>query len=147
MDGVGQKLVGHKIARRGVLAFLVAAPTLTVAARLGLGAEAAPAGVAVPGLPDLTDFVDLGDLLTTMAAPTSRLLVLEVTPENRVVLQLPRAEVGQGISTAVAMLVAEELDARLSDVDTPLSDARPALLFNQITGGSTSVRSLYEPVR
>src|SRR6266540_2926037 len=115
---------GHKIGRRGVLAFLVAAPTLTVAARLGMGAEAAPVGVAVPGLPDLTDFVDLGDLLTTVALPTSRLLVLEVTPDNRVVLQLPRAEVGQGISTSIAMLVAEELDARLSDVDTPLADAR-----------------------
>src|SRR2546421_6098914 len=102
---------GHKIGRRGVLAFLVAAPTLTVAARLGLGADAAPAGVAIPGLPDLTDFADLGDVLTTAAAPTSRLLVLEVTPENRVVLQLPRAEVGQGISTAVAMIVADELDA------------------------------------
>jgi isoquinoline 1-oxidoreductase subunit beta len=138
---------GHKIGRRGVLAFLVAAPTLTVAARLGMGADAAPAGVAIPGLPDLTDFLDLGDVLTTAALPTSRLLVLEVTPDNRVVLQLPRAEVGQGISTAVAMMVAEELDARLSDVDTPLSDARPELLFNQTTGGSNSVRSLYGPVR
>ena len=142
MDGVGQK-----IGRRGVLAFLVAAPTLTVAVRLGMGADAAPAGVAIPGLPDLTDFVDLGDVLTTAALPTSRLLVLEVTPDSRVVLQLPRAEVGQGITTAVAMIVADELDARLSDVDSPLSDARPELLLNQTTGGSNSVRSLYGPVR
>jgi isoquinoline 1-oxidoreductase beta subunit len=136
-----------RIRRRGLLAFAVAAPTLTVAVRLGMGAEAAPLPTGLPSLPGLADFVDLGDLLTMMALPTSRLLVLEVTPENRVVLQLPRAEVGQGISTAIAMLVAEELDARLSDVDTPLADARPALLFNQITGGSNSVRSLYDPVR
>jgi isoquinoline 1-oxidoreductase beta subunit len=147
MDGVGQKIGGHKIGRRGVLAFLVAAPTLTVAARLGLGAEAAPVGVAIPGLPDLTDFVDLGDLLTTVGLPTSRLLVLEVTPENRVVLQLPRAEVGQGLTTSVAMILADELDARLSDMDIPLSDARPELMFNQTTGGSNSIRSLYGPVR
>lgn len=136
-----------KVTRRGLLAFLVAAPTLTVAVRLGLGAEAAPAPTALPSLPDLKDFADLGDLLTTMALPTSRLVTLEVTPENRVVLQLPRAEVGQGISTATAMIVADELDARLATVDTPLSDARPALLWNQMTGGSNSVRSLYGPLR
>jgi isoquinoline 1-oxidoreductase beta subunit len=133
--------------RRGLLAFLVAAPTLTVAVRLGMGAEAAPAPVALPSLPDLSDFTDLGDLLTTAALPTSRLLVLEVTEDNLVVLELPRAEVGQGIGTAVAMMVAEELDARLADVRTPLSDARRALLWNQMTGGSNSVRSLYDPVR
>lgn len=137
----------RKMGRRGFLAFIVAAPTLTVAVRLGMGAEAAPASVAIPGLPDLSGFVDLGDLLTTVALPTSRLLTLEVTQANRVVLELPRAEVGQGISTAVAMMVAEELDARLSDVDVPLSDARPELMFDQLTGGSNSVRSLYEPVR
>ncbi|MFI6156289.1 molybdopterin cofactor-binding domain-containing protein [Kitasatospora sp. NPDC051170] len=79
--------------------------------------------------------------------PTSHLLVLEVTAAGRAVLHLPRLEVGQGLTTAMAMLVAEELDARLTDVDVPLSDGRPELLFNQLTGGSNSVRSLYDPVR
>ncbi|HEV2778036.1 MAG TPA: molybdopterin cofactor-binding domain-containing protein [Actinophytocola sp.] len=136
-----------KVGRRGVLAFLVAAPTLTVAVRLGMGAEAAPTPASIPSLPDVSDFADLGDLLTAAALPTSRLLTLQITTANRVVLELPRAEVGQGISTAVAMIVADELDARLSDVDTPLSDARRALVWNQLTGGSNSVRSLYGPVR
>ncbi len=79
--------------------------------------------------------------------PTSNLLVLEVTEAGRVVLQLPRVEVGQGITTAMAMLVADELDAPLESVDVPLSPARPELLFNQLTGASNSVRSLYGPVR
>jgi isoquinoline 1-oxidoreductase beta subunit len=136
-----------KVGRRGLLGFLVAAPTLTVAVRLGLDAQAAPAPPAVPGLPGLAEFADLGDVLTTAALPTSGLLKLEITEANRVVLELPRAEVGQGITTAVAMILADELDARLSDVDVPLSDSRPELLFNQMTGGSNSVRSLYGPVR
>ncbi|KJY28924.1 molybdopterin cofactor-binding domain-containing protein, partial [Streptomyces sp. NRRL S-495] len=75
------------------------------------------------------------------------LLVLEITTAGRAVLHLPRLEVGQGLTTTVAMMVAEELDARLTDVDVPLSDSRPDLLFNQLTGASNSVRTLYDPVR
>ncbi|WP_441247927.1 molybdopterin cofactor-binding domain-containing protein [Kitasatospora sp. McL0602] len=103
-----------------------------------------PAAEALPGV---TDIVDLGDALILAGLPTSHLLVLEVTEAGRVVLQLPRVEVGQGLTTAMAMIVADELDSRLEDVDVPLSPARPELLFNQLTGASNSVRSLYDPVR
>ena len=75
------------------------------------------------------------------------LFVLEVTPENRVVFRVPRAEVGQGITTALAIIVADEIDARLVDVDAPLEDARQDLGTAQSTGGSSSVRSLWDPVR
>ncbi|MFF1874962.1 molybdopterin cofactor-binding domain-containing protein [Streptomyces sp. CB03911] len=148
------------VGRRRFLTYLLAAPTLTVAARLAAPAATAvaapvpdaapvppPAAGVLPGLPGVPDVVDLGDALILAGLPTAHLLVLEVTAAGRVVLHLPRAEVGQGLTTAVAMLVAEELDARLDDVDVPLSDARPDLLFNQLTGGSNSVRSLYDPVR
>ncbi|MFC8453546.1 molybdopterin cofactor-binding domain-containing protein [Kitasatospora sp. NPDC057223] len=118
-----------------------------MAARLGPDTAAPAAAAAVPGLPGVPDVLDLGDALILAGLPTSHLLVLEVTAAGRVVLHLPRAEVGQGLTTAVAMLVADELDAALADVDVPLSDARPDLLFNQLTGASNSVRSLYDPVR
>ncbi|MEV7773688.1 molybdopterin cofactor-binding domain-containing protein [Kitasatospora sp. NPDC086791] len=159
--------------RRRFLTYLLAAPTLTVAARLGLDAAdpataraagpgtgqaagpathaAAAARTAAPpqllGLPGVPDVAGLGDAMILAGLPTSHLLVLEVTPAGRAVLHLPRLEVGQGLTTAIAMLVAEELDARLTDVDVPLSDGRPELLFNQLTGGSNSIRSLYDPVR
>lgn len=45
------------------------------------------------------------------------------------------------------MLVAEELDTPLDRVRIQLDDARPELLFNQLTGSSNSIRSLYDPVR
>ena len=73
--------------------------------------------------------------------------MLEVTTDNRVVFRMPRAEVGQGITTAFAMVVADEIDARLVDVDVPLEDARQDLGTAQSTGGSSSVRSLWDPVR
>ncbi|KJY28430.1 molybdopterin cofactor-binding domain-containing protein, partial [Streptomyces katrae] len=67
--------------------------------------------------------------------------------DGTVRFRLPREEVGQGLTTAVAMLVAEELDAPLDRVRVELDDARPELLFNQLTGSSNSIRSLYGPVR
>ncbi|MGW4649998.1 molybdopterin cofactor-binding domain-containing protein [Kitasatospora sp. NPDC004289] len=125
----------------------MAAPALAVGAQLALDAEPAEALVQVGGIPGLPALADLGDVLILAGLPTAHLLVLEVTEAGKAVLQLPRLEVGQGLTTAMAMLVAEELDARLADVEVPLSPARPELLFAQLTGASNSVRSLYEPVR
>ena len=60
---------------------------------------------------------------------------------------LPRAEVGQGITTAVAMTIADEMDLPVERVHVTLADARPELVFNQFTGGSNSMHSIYTPVR
>ncbi|MGW3626389.1 molybdopterin cofactor-binding domain-containing protein [Streptomyces sp. NPDC000880] len=134
--------------RRRFLTYLVAAPTLAVATRFGLDA-AAPSAVhaVVPTPPAPADLVDLGDVLILAGAPTAGLLVLRVDEDGTVWFRLPREEVGQGLTTAVAMLVAEELDVPLSRIRIELDDARPELLFNQLTGSSNSIRSLYDPVR
>ena len=130
-------VTGEGITRRRLIAYGTAAPVLAVGVQLGGGAaEAQVAGI-----------VDFTDALTLAALPTQHLLVVAVTAENRVVVRLPRAEVGQGITTAVAQIVAEELDARLVDVDVVLEDARPELLFNQLTGGSNTIHALYGPLR
>jgi isoquinoline 1-oxidoreductase beta subunit len=131
------------LGRRRFLTMLVAAPVLTVATRL-LGPETAHAALRTPGLADVAD---LGDVLILAGAPTAHMLVLEVRDDGTVRMQLPRAEVGQGITTAIGMLVAEELDLPLSKVEVRLDDARTELLMNQLTGGSNTIRSLYEPVR
>ncbi|WP_394827391.1 molybdopterin cofactor-binding domain-containing protein [Pendulispora albinea] len=137
------------LGRRRFLTYLIAAPILTVACRseqldAPLPAETAGASQAPLGIPDI---VDLGDALILAGALTVWNLALEVKPDNRIALRLPRAEVGQGITTTAAMLVAEELDARLADVEVALCDAEPEILFNQLTAGSNSVRSLYTPIR
>lgn len=131
------------ITRRQLLTYAAAAPTLAVGVRLAdaVTGRGTPAGAQVANLVDFTD------ALTLAALPTQHLLVIEVLATNRVVARLPRAEVGQGITTAVAQIVAEELDARLADVDVVLEDARPELLFNQLTGGSNTIHALYGPLR
>ncbi|WP_327743565.1 molybdopterin-dependent oxidoreductase [Streptomyces europaeiscabiei] len=134
--------------RRRFLTYLVAAPTLAVATKIGLDAYAPDvADAAIPTLPAPADLVDLGDLLILAGAPTANMLVLSVDEEGIAHFRLPREEVGQGLTTAVAMLVAEELDTPLDRVRIQLDDARPELLFNQLTGSSNSIRSLYDPVR
>src|SRR5690606_28670557 len=135
---------GPRITRRRLLAYAAATPPPSVVVKLaavvGPGG-APPAGAQVAGIVDFTD------ALTLAAAPTQHLLVVEVTAENRVVARLPRAEVGQGITTAVAQIVADEIGARLEDTDVVLEDARPELLWNQLTGGSNTVHALYTPLR
>lgn len=135
---------GHGLGRRKFLTFLVAAPTLTVAAKLGLDGFSAS---ALPTPPALADIGDIGDVIKIAATPTMELMILEITEDNRMRFELPRAEVGQGITTTMSMILAEELDARLGDVDVELSDARPELRFNQLTAASTNTRVLWEPVR
>jgi isoquinoline 1-oxidoreductase beta subunit len=134
---------GNTLGRRRFLTMLVAAPTLTVATRLIGPGEAAHAAL----LPAVSEVLDLGDVLILAGAPTSHLLVLEVRDDGTVRFQLPRTEVGQGITTSLGMLVAEELDLPLSAVDMRLDDARAELLFNQLTGSSNTIRSMYDPVR
>lgn len=125
-----------QVSRRAFLTTLLLAPTLTVAV--------SPTAAAAPG----GEGMDLGDVLVLAGKPTEHLLLaLEVRADGTVGLVLPRAEVGQGLTTSLAMLVADELDVNLDAVDTTLADARPELLFGQLTGSSNSMRSMYWPVR
>ena len=136
------------VQRRRFLGYLLAAPTLAVAARIGVDtASPGVASAAIPSPPGPADLLDLGDALTLAAAPTSNLIVIQVNRDGTASFAVPRAEVGQGITTTMAMLIAEEMDLSLDKVTVTLADARPELMFNQLTGGSNSVRSLYEPVR
>jgi isoquinoline 1-oxidoreductase subunit beta len=134
--------------RRRFLGYVLAAPTLIVAAQLGAEtAHPQPAAASIPSPPEPADLMDLGDALTLAALPTSGLITIGVDSGGRASFAMPRAEVGQGISTAIAMLIAEELDLPLDRVDVTLADARPELVFNQFTGGSNTIRSMYRPVR
>ena len=134
--------------RRRFLGYLVAAPTLAVAVDWTAGlVRPRQAEAAVPSLPQPEEIFDLGDMQDLAAAPTSGLITVVVNEDGTASFAVPRAEVGQGMTTAVAMMVAEELDLPLDKVTITLADARPELLMNQLTGGSNSMRSMYVPVR
>ncbi|MCD9879488.1 molybdopterin cofactor-binding domain-containing protein [Streptomyces guryensis] len=136
------------IGRRRFLGYVLAASTLTVAAELG-EAVLAPtrAAAVVPSVPGPAEIYDLNDMLTHATLPTANLITIRVDPDGTASFALPRAEVGQGITTSSAMLVAEELDLPLDRVRVTLADARPELLFNQLTGGSNTTISTFTPIR
>ena len=77
---------------------------------------------------------------------------IRIDGAGQVTLVMPQVEMGQGIYTAVATILAEELDADLAQV--VLEHAPPdeklysnPLLGLQATGGSTSVRAFWNPLR
>jgi isoquinoline 1-oxidoreductase beta subunit len=128
-----------------MVGYLLAAPTVVAAARFGLVTERAEAA----GLPTVqpVDHYDLSDILTEAALPTMGLLKIVVNNDGSASFALPRAEVGQGITTATAMTIADEMSLPVDKVHVTLSDARPELVWNQLTGGSNSMHALYQPLR
>jgi len=113
-----------ELGRRRFLTWLVAAPTLMVAARL----EAAEAAEGT----------------SSEEASFSAYITLRL--DGQVLATLPRTEMGQGITTGVAMLVAEELDTGLASVDVRTADADSRWAI-QLTGLSSTMRYLAGPIR
>lgn len=86
------------------------------------------------------------------AATTSALAAnawLSVEADGKVALALPKTEMGQGILTAITMLAAEELAVKPGDIKVTIADGDAARFapIDQGTGGSTSVRELWKPLR
>ena len=67
-------------------------------------------------------------------------------------LVMPQVEMGQGVYTAVAMILAEELDADFSKVAVEHAPPNDKLYGNptfgiQVTGNSNSIRAFWKPLR
>ncbi|MFA6262686.1 MAG: molybdopterin cofactor-binding domain-containing protein, partial [Bacteroidia bacterium] len=78
---------------------------------------------------------------------------IRVTADGQVTLVMCKAEMGQGIHTAFAQLLAEELDVPLSQVRVEHAPADDRLYGDatfgglQVTGGSTSIRASWLVMR
>jgi isoquinoline 1-oxidoreductase subunit beta len=77
---------------------------------------------------------------------------IRIDQAGKTTLVMPQVEMGQGIYTAVAMVLAEELDADFSSIVLEHAPANEKLYANpafgiQATGGSTSLRAFWKPLR
>jgi isoquinoline 1-oxidoreductase subunit beta len=71
---------------------------------------------------------------------------LRITPDNKITIVVARSEMGQGVRTALPMILAEELEADWKQVEIEQAGAS-TLYGDQTTGGSASVRTTWDPMR
>jgi isoquinoline 1-oxidoreductase beta subunit len=80
------------------------------------------------------------------AAPFAPNAWLELSADGGVKIWCGKSEMGQGVRTALAMIVAEELSCDWRRVQVVQADLDPKY-GDQLTGGSLSVRTSYENLR
>ncbi len=71
---------------------------------------------------------------------------LRIAPDNRVTIVVARSEMGQGVRTALPMILAEELEADWKQIEIEQAGAS-TLYGDQTTGGSASIRTTWDPMR
>lgn len=72
---------------------------------------------------------------------------LRVDPDGTVTVTVSKSDMGQGVRTTIAMIVAEELEADWSKVKVIQAAGDSAVFGGQGTGGSSTVRSMYQRMR
>jgi isoquinoline 1-oxidoreductase beta subunit len=71
---------------------------------------------------------------------------VRITPDNKITIVVARSEMGQGVRTALPMILAEELEADWKLIEIEQAGAS-TLYGDQTTGGSASVRTTWDPMR
>jgi isoquinoline 1-oxidoreductase beta subunit len=77
---------------------------------------------------------------------------IRIDRKGKITLIMPQVEMGQGVYTAVAMILAEELDAAFEQVVLEAAPPNDKLYGNptfglQVTGNSNSIRAFWMPLR
>lgn len=76
---------------------------------------------------------------------------IQVTPDNRVILQIHKQEMGQGIMTGLTTIVAEELYMSPESIEREFSGVHKDFINPQfgmmLTNASSSIITCYQPIR
>src|SRR5712691_8834463 len=113
------------------------------------------AGAALAGSLIIDFAIPLGEcpaFAQTAPAPFAPNAFIRIDRQGVVTLVMPMVEMGQGVYTAMAMLLAEELEVGLDQVrleHAPPDDAlyANAILQSQTTGLSSTIRAFWVPRR
>ena len=69
---------------------------------------------------------------------------IRIAPDGQITLISHRAEMGQGVYHSIAQIIAEELEADLWRVNIEFAQGNSTKYGNQITGGSSTIRTSYK---
>ena len=72
---------------------------------------------------------------------------IHVKPDGKISLIVAKSEMGQGIKTGLAMLLAEEAEVDFSSVSVEQAETRPDIYAHMGTGGSGSTMENFMPLR
>ncbi len=72
---------------------------------------------------------------------------IHVKPDGTISLIVAKSEMGQGIKTGLAMLLAEEAEVDFNSVSVEQAETRPDIYVHMGTGGSGSTRQNFAPLR
>ncbi|MCB8943724.1 MAG: xanthine dehydrogenase family protein molybdopterin-binding subunit [Ardenticatenaceae bacterium] len=125
-----------RISRRG---FLIGAGVTGAALVVGIQVGKAPARLALARL------LSQGGQPT--GSPDDPTAWFEITADNTITLYAPKAEMGQGIHTALAQIAAEELEVDWQQIRVVHAPTGHGVDAASGTGGSNSVSGLYTPLR
>ncbi|CAN5826815.1 molybdopterin-dependent oxidoreductase [soil metagenome] len=71
----------------------------------------------------------------------------EVRPDNRILIYLPKVEMGQGVHTALAQIAAEELEVPFENLQVVSASTLSGISDGFGTGASNTVSTLFTPLR
>jgi len=80
-------------------------------------------------------------------APNPFVAYVHVKPDGQISLIVAKSEMGQGIKTGLAMILAEEAAVDFASVKVEQAETRPDLYAHMGTGGSGSTMENYMPLR
>ena len=81
------------------------------------------------------------------AAPNPFDAYIHVQPDGKISLIVAKSEMGQGIKTGLAMILAEEADVDFNSVTVEQAETRPDMYAHMGTGGSGSTMENFMPLR
>lgn len=81
------------------------------------------------------------------SAPTAPDAWFEILPDSRIRLYVTKAEMGQGVHTALAQIVLDELEVDWADLEVTQASSNHVYVDTFGTAGSNSVASAYDPLR
>ena len=72
---------------------------------------------------------------------------VNITSDGRTIIYVSKSEMGQGVWTALPMIVADEMDLDWENVEIAQAETNPELYDSQGTGGSYAIRGSWKPLR